>query len=83
MAVLAMVIFLVTKVSPLRGDSWLNKIPLQAKISISFPIVLGNPKAINLRGSIRKEGIKRRIFIVKPFCFLFSARPPYNSNVEV
>ena len=29
----ARVIFLVTKVSPRRGDSWLNRMPLQAYMS--------------------------------------------------
>jgi hypothetical protein len=29
-----------------------------------------------------ENGVEREIFVIKPAAFLFSANPPYNSEVE-
>ena len=42
----AFVIFRVTNVSPRRGDSWLNKIPLQAKTPDDYVIATGETHTV-------------------------------------
>ena len=59
------VILRVTNVSPRIGDSWLNRMPLQAIEPVRLAVVDRDPIGVDLRGRVRRARMERRRFALR------------------
>ena len=58
MCATARVILRVTNVSPRRGDSWLNRMPLDGEHAVALAVIDGGPVGVDLRHGVRAARIE-------------------------
>ena len=68
----------VTNVSPRKGDSWLNMMPLQAYSTVGLAVVDRDPVGIEFGHPIRRPRVEGRLLRSAAFC----CTRPYISDVD-